>query len=66
MKDKFTVAWEWVQDRLDISGDVIMLIFTFAVVWKILHQGMNPSDAAAYASAVACFAYSNKGGPKQS
>lgn len=59
--DKFTAAWEWIQARLDLSGDVVMLAFTAAVVYKILHAGLNASDAAAYASAVGCFAYSNKG-----
>ena len=63
---KFKQYWDYIQSLLDIDGDVIMLFFTVAVVYKILHVGMNASDAAAYASAVACFAYSNKGGPKQS
>ena len=63
---KFKQYWDYVQGLLDIDGDVIMLFFTAAVVYKILHIGMNASDATAYASAVACFAYSNKGGPKQS
>ena len=60
----FTISWEWIQDRLDISGDLIMLAFTGAVIYKILHQGLTPSDAASYASAISCFAYSNINKPK--
>lgn len=61
--DKATIkkGWDYVQTLLDIDGDVVMLGFTAAVIWKILHGGLNVSDAAAYASAVGCFAYSNKG-----
>jgi hypothetical protein len=53
--------WDYIQGLLDIDGDVIMFGFTVAVVYKILHGGLNASDAAAYASAVGCFAYSNRG-----
>lgn len=60
-KEQFKAAWDYVQSILDIDGDVVMLIFTSAVVWKLLHGGLNPSDAVAYTSAVGCFAYSNKG-----
>lgn len=52
--------WEYVQDLLDVNGDVVMLGFTGAIIFKILHGGLNASDAAAYASAITCFAYSNK------
>lgn len=62
---KFKAAWEYIQGLLDINGDVVMLAFSAAIIWKILHHGLNGSDAAAYASAIGCFAYSNKG-PKQS
>lgn len=59
--NKIKGAWDYLQSLLDIDGDVIMLGFTAAVIWKILHGGLGASDAAAYASAVGCFAYSNKG-----
>ena len=65
MSTKIKEWWDYFQSLLDIDGDVIMLIFTLAVVWKILSHGLNTSDAAAYTSAIACFAYSNKG-PKGS
>jgi hypothetical protein len=62
MLDKIKLYWDWVQSMLDIDGDVVMLAFTGAVIFKILRHGLNASDAAAYASAIGCFAYSNKGG----
>ena len=62
---KFKRAWEYVQELLDINGDVVMLAFTSAVIIKILKVGLTPSDAAAYSAAIGCFAYSNiPGGPK--
>jgi hypothetical protein len=63
--DKLKAYWDYIQSLLDIDGDVVMLGFTGAVIYKILHHGLTPSDAAAYASAIGCFAYSNKG-PKGS
>lgn len=60
-KEQLKAGWDYIQGILDIDGDVVMLAFTAAVVYKILHGGLNASDAAAYASAVGCFAYSNKG-----
>lgn len=62
--DRFTLAWEWLQARLDISGDVIMLGFTGAIVYKMLYGTLTASDAAVYSSAVVAFAYSNKGEPR--
>lgn len=60
-KETIKLYWDYLQSLLDLDGDVVMLAFTAAVVYKILHGGLNASDAAAYASAVGCFAYSNKG-----
>ena len=59
--DKLKAYWDYIQSLLDIDGDVVMLGFTGAIIFKILHHGLNPSDAAAYASAISCFAYSNRG-----
>jgi len=61
MEKRIKKVWDYVQSLLDIDGDVVMLFFTAAIVYKILHGGLNVSDAAVYSSAVACFAYSNKG-----
>jgi len=56
--------WEYLQKFLDIDGDAALAIFTGAVIWKILHGGLNMSDAAAYSSAIGAFAVSNIKGPK--
>lgn len=65
MKLKIKAGWDYIQSLLDIDGDVVLLAFTGAVIFKILHGGLNASDAAAYASAIGAFAYSNvNGGPK--
>jgi len=61
MLDKIKFYWDWIQSLLDIDGDCIMLCYTAAIIYKTLHCGLNAYDAAAYASAVGCFAYSNKG-----
>lgn len=59
--------WEWIQQMLDIDGDIFMGLFTAAVIYKLIHGGLTGADATVYASAIGCFAYSNKGGgPKQS
>lgn len=60
-KEQLKSGWDYLQGLLDLDGDVVMLAFTAAVIWKILHGGLNVSDSAAYASAVTCFAWSNKG-----
>lgn len=50
--------WKEVQEFLDVDGDTVMLGYTVAIVYKTLHGGLNPSDAAAYATAVGMFGYS--------
>jgi hypothetical protein len=66
MFDKVRVAWEYIQDLLDVRGDVIMLAFSSAMIGRIVlsafgHAPLTASEAAAYASAIGAFAYSNKG-----
>jgi hypothetical protein len=61
VKDQIKVAWDYIQSLLDIDGDVVMLGFTGAVIYKMLYGRLSPSDAAVYASAVTAFAYSNRG-----
>lgn len=65
MTTKIKWWWDWIQSLLDVDGDTIMLAFTSAIIWKILHGGLNAYDAIAFGSAVTCFAWSNKG-PKKS
>lgn len=64
--DNLQIIWDKIQKFLDIDGDVVMLGFTGAVIYKMLYGTLTPSDAAVYASAVSAFAYSNKNGPKNS
>ena len=59
MLDKLKAAWEYVQDFLDLDGDCVMAVYTGCVIYKTLHGGLNPSDAAAYAAAIGAFGYSN-------
>ena len=69
---KLQEIWEKCQDFLDINGDVWMSFFTAAMIFRIVSSkfgapALTAAEAAAYASAVTAFAYSNKGGgPKQS
>jgi hypothetical protein len=66
MRENIKAWWDYIQSLFDIDGDMIMAIFTSAIVYKIVSHGLNASDAAAYASAISCFAYSNKSGGKPS
>ena len=59
-KEQIKAWWDYLQSLLDIDGDVVMLGFTGAVIYKLLYGTLTPSDAAVYASAVTAFAYSNR------
>lgn len=64
-----TNAWQYVQNLLDVEGDAIMFVMTSVFIFRVVyaawgHAGLNSSEAAVYASAIASFAYSNKGTPK--
>lgn len=61
MKEQIKAYWDYLQSLLDIDGDVVMLGFTSAVVYKLLYGTLTANDAAVYSSAVVAFAYSNKG-----
>jgi len=64
MLKKIKFYWEYLQDLLDVNGDVIMLCFSAVILYKIHYHVVTQWDAAVFASAIAAFAYSNKGGPK--
>jgi len=64
MKEIIKSYWEYIQDLLDVNGDVLMLLFTLVIIYKVAHGGLTSSDAMVYGSAVGCFAWSNKGKPK--
>lgn len=61
---KLMEYWQKLQEFLDVRGDVILLGFTGAIVFKILHGGLTVADATAYSSCIVAFAYSNVGKPK--
>jgi hypothetical protein len=50
--------WDKIQNFLDIKGDVVMLGYTAAIIYKTIFHGLNPSDAVAYSAAVGAFGYS--------
>lgn len=68
MLNKIKFYWEYVQDILDLNGDVVMLIFTGIILYRLVavvfgQQPINANEAAVYGSAVVAFAYSNKKPP---
>lgn len=70
MLEKIKDGWSYVQDLLDVRGDVIMLamscVFTARVALSAFGKPpLTVAEAALYSSAIAAFAYSNKG-PKNS
>ncbi len=70
MQEKVKQVWEYVQDLLDVRGDVVMLGMSCAFVFRVVyaafgHVPLNMSEAAIYSAAISAFAYSNTGRPKQ-
>lgn len=70
MLDKIKQTWEYLQDLADVRGDCIMLAYSSAMIARTMlaafgHAPLGAAEAAAYGSAIAAFAYSNKG-PKHS
>lgn len=66
MLDKIQAAWQYIQGLMDVRGDVIMMIMSSVFIARVAysafgHPGLNANEAAMYASAIASFAYSNKG-----
>jgi hypothetical protein len=66
MFNKLKAGWEYVQDLLDVRGDVIMMAYSSVMIARVAlaafgHAALTAAEAAAYASAIGAFAYSNKG-----
>ena len=60
--EKCRFWWNQIQDFLDVKGDMIMLGFTGAIVYRILYgPPLNMSEASVYVSAIGSFAYSKVG-----
>lgn len=65
MYEKMMGLWQDVQNFFDVSGDMWMALMTGAIVFRFIytalgHAPLSTAEAAAYASAVATFGYSNK------
>lgn len=63
---KITEIWEYVQDLLDVNGDVIMLAMSSVFIARVAmsafgYPSISAAEAAMYASAIGAFSYSNKG-----
>lgn len=66
MLKKIKKTWDLIQDLLDVRGDCVMLVFSLAIIMRIVatvfgHAPLTVSEAAVYGSAVTAFAWSNKG-----
>jgi len=71
MSAKIKAAWRYLQDLMDVDGDAIMMVMSTVFIARVAlaafgKPALSSSEAAFYASAIASFAYSNKGGPRQS
>jgi hypothetical protein len=56
--DELKKIWDYLQDLLDVKGDVVLLAFTGAMIYKILYGGVTGPDCTAYSVCVSCFAVS--------
>lgn len=66
MSDKIKQAWEYIQDLMDVNGDVIMCVMSSVFIARVAasafgYPSLTNSEAAFYSAAIASFAYSNKG-----
>ena len=70
MADKLKALWSYIQDLLDVRGDVIMCIMSVVFIGRVAlslsakFPALTASEVALYSTAIASFAYSNKGTPK--
>lgn len=66
--DKLQEIWEKIQTLLDVKGDAIMAVMSSVFIVRVAlsawakYPPLTASESAFYASAIASFAYSNKGG----
>lgn len=70
MGDKLKSLWSYLQDLIDVRGDVVMSIMSFVFIARVAlsafakFPALTASEATFYSFAIASFAYSNKGTPK--
>lgn len=64
---KLKQLWQYCQDLMDVSGDSIMAVMSTVFIARVAMSAwakfppLTASESAFYASAIASFAYSNKG-----
>jgi len=67
MAAKLKALWMYVQDLMDVKGDTIMAVMSSVFIARVALSAwskfppLTASEATFYASAIASFAYSNKG-----
>jgi hypothetical protein len=66
LKARIKAEWDYIQALLDIDGDCWMGLFTLVIVVRLVlvlkgYAPLTASEAGTYGSAVAAFAYSNRG-----
>ena len=67
MGDKIKQLWAYIQDLMDVKGDTIMAAMSVVFIARVAasawakYPPLTVSEAAFYSSAIASFAYSNKG-----
>jgi hypothetical protein len=66
MGDKIKQFWLYIQDLLDVRGDVIMMAMSSVFIARVAyaafgHPALSANEAAMYAAAIGSFAYSNRG-----
>jgi len=65
--DKIKQIWEYFQDLMDVKGDCIMAVMSTVFIVRVALAAwskfppLTASEAGFYGSAIASFAYSNKG-----
>lgn len=65
MADKLKQLWSYIQDLLDVRGDVIMCIMSVVFISRVAASllskfpALTASEVALYSTAIAAFSYSN-------
>lgn len=67
MLERIKQLWQYVQDLMDVRGDAIMAVMSTVFIARVALAAwskfppLTASEAGFYGSAIASFAYSNKG-----
>ena len=71
MLNKIKEYWLYLQSLAELNGGLYVDAFAIVILvrmWAVLHgyPALTPQEAGLWAVTIGAFAYSNKGGPKQS